>query len=156
LTKFRQKWNDRTVWKPWARASILSVLPVPIAVKFSPTLLFISRTVYLTAKKIGTSSSPQNASLAASQSRQGIAGLRLLTITTILSASTARCAKRIWRAKVSLWKLENHSVKATQEVEGKSTKNFRNNIKKYVLFSMVFVISNSSHKNQNSNLKLFI
>ena len=44
--------SSRTVWKPWARASILNVSPVPIVVKSLQTPLSILRTAYLTAKKV--------------------------------------------------------------------------------------------------------
>lgn len=57
--------------------------------------------VFRTVKLIGMTCSRQNVSLAASRWRQATGGSRRSTITTTVSASTARCAKRTSKDRVS-------------------------------------------------------
>jgi len=117
LTKFRRKWNNRTVWRRWAKTSIQNVSPVLIAVKSLRIHLSILRTDFLTAKKIGTNCSQQSASPADSRSKQETDGWKPSTTTITHNASTARCVGRTSRDKASLWRPENLFAKVMQEVK---------------------------------------
>jgi len=117
LTKFRRKWNNRTVWRRWAKTSIQNVSPVLIAAKSLRIHLSILRTDFLTAKKIGTNCSQQSASPADSRSRQETDGWKPSTTTITHNASTARCVGRTSRDKASLWRPENLFAKVMQEVK---------------------------------------
>lgn len=69
--------------------------------------------VYRIVKQTGTSCSRQNVSHAVSQWRRATGGSRRSTITTTVSASTARCAKRISRDRVSSQREEDLSARCT-------------------------------------------
>jgi len=113
LTKFRRKWNNRTVWRRWAKTSIQNVSPVLIAAKSLRIHLSILRTDFLTAKKIGTNCSQQSASPADSRSRQETDGWKPSTTTITHNASTARFARKIWRAKASMRRADGFFAKIT-------------------------------------------
>jgi hypothetical protein len=108
---------------PLESSSIPNASAVLIVERCSDPELSILKTDFLTAKLTGTICLPRNASDVISQSKPEIVGWKLSIITIIANALNVLNAIKIWKARVSSLKEENHFAKLTLREASKKPPN---------------------------------